>query len=475
MNNIKFGTSGWRGIIAEDFTFEGIRVVTQAIADYLKAHDEAKKGVVVGYDARFMGEKFASEAVKILAGNGIKSFLTNRPTPTPVIALEILRRKTGGGINITASHNPSEYNGLKFSSSSGEPALPNITKEIEKRANAMMLEVAYSALTIEEARNKDLLQEIEPFQFYSEYLKQKINIPIIKKAQLGVGVDLMYGAGRGYLDKILEDAGCNIEVFHNHTDPSFGGRPPDPSTENLTTLIDAVKENSYDLGLALDGDADRFGVIDGDGTFIEPNYILALLFDYMLRVQGMTGGAARSVATSHLVDAVANYYKMPVYETPVGFKYIGELITTGKILIGGEESAGLSIRGHVPEKDGMLTCLLVTEMVAREGKSLKDLLNDLYKRVGKLVTKRENIHVGNISKSGLANLLDKPPKMIAGLSVENIRDVGGVNFLLEGGGWLLMRESGTEPVVRLYGEARDEEELERVMKAGRELILGADR
>ena len=472
MNTIKFGTSGWRGIIAEDFTFEGVRIVTQSIADYLKTCGEDKKGVVVGYDARFLGNRFAVEVVKILAGNGIKSFLTKGPTPTPVIAFEIIRRKAGGGINIAASHNPPEYSGLKFSSFSGEPALPAVTREIEKRANEMLLEIVYSEFSVAKARQKNLLEEIEPFLYYAEGLKQKVDISIIEKAKLEIGVDLMYGAGCGYLDRILKNAGCTINVFHDHIDPYFGGRPPDPSEENLSMLIRAVKENGYDLGLALDGDADRFGIIDRDGTFIEPNYILAMLFDYMVRVKGLSGGVARSVATSHLVDAVAKYYNMPVYETPVGFKYIGELITTGKILIGGEESAGLSIRGHVPEKDGMLTCLLVTEMVAREGKSLKELLNDLYKRVGRVVTKRENVQLDNASGKGLSQMLNKPPKTIAGLSVKDIKDVGGVKFLLEHGCWLLIRESGTEPVVRLYGEARGEDELERLMKAGRELVLG---
>lgn len=472
MSSIKFGTSGWRGIIAEDFTFEGVRIVTQAIADYLKAHHEGKKGMVVGYDTRFMGSRFASEAVRVLAGNGIKSFLTKGPTPTPVIAFEILRRKAGGGINITASHNPPEYNGLKFSSSSGEPALPAITREIEKRANEMLLEVAYSELSIEEAKHKGLLEEIEPYSSYTEGLKQKIDVSAIRKAQLEIGIDLMYGAGRGYIDRILEDAGCTVNVFHNYSDPSFGGRPPDPGEENLTMLINEVKEGNYDLGLALDGDADRFGIVDRDGTFIEPNYIIALLFDYMIRVRGMNGGVARSVATSHLVDAVARHYNMPVYETPVGFKYIGELITTGKILIGGEESAGLSIRGHVPEKDGILACLLVTEMVAKEGKGLGDLLTGLYKRVGKFVTRREDVQLGDISKKDLANILKKLPGTIAGLSVKDTMDVGGIKLVLENDCWLLIRESGTEPVVRLYGEARDEDELERLMKAGRELVLG---
>lgn len=473
MNIIRFGTSGWRGIIAEDFTSENVRIVTQAIADYLKAHKEAQKGVIVGYDARFMSARFASEVARVLAGNNIKSFLTKRHAPTPVIAFEIIRRKTGGAINVTASHNPPEYNGLKFSSSSGEPALPIITKEIEKRANEMIMEIAYSEVSIEEARRRNLLEEIEPFQYYADGLQQIIDIDTIKNAKLEIGVDLMYGAARGYIDRILEGAGCSISVLNDSTNPYFGGRAPDPLEENLAMLIKMVKENKCDLGFALDGDADRFGIVDCDGTFIEPNYILAMLFDYMLRVKGMKGGVARSIATSHLVDAIARQYNMPVYETPVGFKYIGELITTGKILIGGEESAGLSIKGHVPEKDGMLTCMLVAEMVAREGKSLKELLSDLYKRFGKFVTKREDIRIDNISRGGLVKLLSKPPKMIAGLSVKETRDVGGVKFLLEGGAWLLMRESGTEPVVRLYGEARDEDELELLIKAGKELAYGA--
>ncbi|MBI5892669.1 MAG: phosphoglucomutase/phosphomannomutase family protein [Deltaproteobacteria bacterium] len=474
MNKIKFGTSGWRGIIAEDFTFENVRIVTQAIADYLKDTKESEKGVVVGYDSRFLGERFAREAVSILLGNGIKSYLTKGPTPTPVISLEILRRKAGGAINFTASHNPPEYNGLKFSSSWGGPALPQTTKDIEKRANEMLGEITYRELSIEDAIVQGWVEEIDPLPFYLEHIEKKIDMSCIKKAGLKIVADPLYGAGMGYLDKALESAGCNLKIIHNQRDPSFGGKAPDPSEKNISELIDIVKSGGYNLGLATDGDADRFGIVDANGRFIEPNYIIALLLDYLVRVKGMKGGVARSVATTHLIDAVAEKHNINVYETPVGFKYIGELIREDKIIIGGEESAGLTIKGHVPEKDGILACLLVAEMVAREGKTITELLEDLYKKVGRYVTARENIKIDMVSMGSLFGKIKEPSKKALaglGLDVNDIRIMGGgIRISLANGSWLLMRESGTEPIVRLYSEARDEEELELIIMAGREFI-----
>jgi len=475
LSKIKFGTSGWRGIIAEDFTFENVRIVTQAIADYLKDTKESEKGVVVGYDSRFLGERFAREAVSILLGNGIKSYLTKGPTPTPVISLEILRRKAGGAINFTASHNPPEYNGLKFSSSWGGPALPQATREVEILANKMLEKgTAYCRVPLEEAIDNGLCEEIESHEFYMQALEEKIDMSSIRKAGLKIAADLLYGAGIGYLDKAFESAGCEIKVLHNRYDPWFGGKAPDPSEKNLAELAQVVKSGGYNLGLAVDGDADRFGVIDADGRYIEPNYIIALLLDYLVRVKGLRGGAARSIATTHLIDAVAEKHNINVYETPVGFKYIGELIKEDKIIIGGEESAGLSIKGHVPEKDGILACLLVAEMVAVEGKTIGGLLEDLYKSVGRFVSARENIEIDVSAMGNLSVKMKEPPTLFAGFAVNNMRTAedGGIKIFLAGGSWLLMRGSGTEPLVRLYGEARSKENLERIMKAGRDFITG---
>ncbi|RLB78017.1 MAG: phosphoglucomutase/phosphomannomutase family protein, partial [Deltaproteobacteria bacterium] len=282
-----------------------------------------------------------------------------------------------------------------------------------------------------------------------------------------------YGSGRGYLDRILEEAEVNIVKINDHLDPYFGGKPPEPAEEYIQDFIGLIKgDNSIVLGLATDGDADRFGIIDSDGTYIEPNYILALLFDYMIRRKGLRGDAARSVATSHLIDAVAEYHGVNVLETPVGFKFIGEYISEDKILIGGEESAGLSIKGHVPEKDGILACLLVAEMVAVEKKSLQELLADLYSRVGEIHTKRINIHLTPHLEAALPEKFANPPENIGEHKITKVVQIDGNKYLLDDGSWLLFRKSGTEPVVRLYAETNSFESLTKLIELGREFILG---
>ncbi|WP_318556620.1 phosphoglucomutase/phosphomannomutase family protein [Geobacter anodireducens] len=472
MHHITFGTSGWRGILCEDFTFENVKVVTQAIADHVKAVGEQDKGIIVAYDTRFMGERFAKETVRVLAGAGIKAYFCRRDTPTPVISFEILRRGTAGAVNFTASHNPPEYNGIKFSPSWGGPALPETTGDIERRANEMMGEVCYREMALDEAVRAGLLEEIDPREEYLKALESKVDFDAI--GRLGsVAVNALYGTGRGYLDEPLMARGVGVKAINMHRDPYFGGFPPEPSEKYIQDFIRLVKDDpAVGLGIATDGDADRFGIVDGDGTFIEPNYIIALLFDYLVRVRKMTGAVARSVATSHLVDAVAKKHGIEVIETPVGFKYIGELISQDRIIIGGEESAGLSIKGHVPEKDGILACFLVAEMVAREGLSVKALLARLYEEVGTFVTKRENITLSPAVEEGYAEKQRQAPDSFAGLKVTQKVAVDGSKFILEDGSWLLFRKSGTEPVVRLYGEASSEEKLVAVMAAGKQFILG---
>ena len=470
MTRIAFGTSGWRGILCEDFIFENVKIVTQAIADHLKAGEEAG-GVVIGYDSRFMGDSFAKESARVLAAAGIKAFLCKRDTPTPVIAFEILRRKAAGGINFTASHNPPEYNGIKFSPSWGGPALPETTKDIERRANEMMGEICYREMSLEQAARNGLLEEIEPRDAYLADLETKIDFDAIRNIGL-LAVNPLYGTGRGYLDVPLRSHGVDIRLINDHRDPYFGGFPPEPAEKYIPDFITLVKNNpAVKLGIATDGDADRFGIVDADGTYIEPNYIIALLLDYLIRVRKMTGGVARSVATSHLIDAVARHHNIELFETPVGFKYIGELICHDKIIIGGEESAGLTIKGHVPEKDGILACFLVAEMVAREGKSVSQLLEELYARVGRFITSRENITLSSELEQLFPAKVSGVPAEVAGSKVVDIIKIDGTKLLLADGSWLLFRKSGTEPVVRLYGEASSSDRLAQVMKAGREFIL----
>lgn len=473
MAHIKFGTSGWRGIFCEDFTLDNVRVVTQAIADHLHAEGLADQGLVVGYDARFMGADFARETSRVLAGSGIPAFLCVRDTPTPVISHELLRRKAAGAINFTASHNPYNYNGIKFSPAWGGPALPETTGDIEKRANAMLGEIVFKDLALDQAARQGLFVEIDPREPYFETLRTLINFQAIAESGMTIAVNPLFGSGRGYLERILEDAGVRVVTINDHLDPYFGGEPPEPAEAHIGDFIRLIKDSSeIPLGLATDGDADRFGIVDGDGSFIEPNYILALLFDYMVRVRGQRGAAARSVATSHLLDAVAVHHGLEVLETPVGFKYIGDYIRNERILIGGEESAGLSIQGHVPEKDGILACLLVAEMVAVEKKSLGQLLADLYSRVGEIHTRRINIALSPQLEEGLPDKLANPPEQIGSRRISEVIRIDGSKFLFADGSWMLFRKSGTEPVVRLYGEARSAVDLATLLEDGRQFVLG---
>jgi len=473
MKRISFGTSGWRGILCDDFTYDNVKTVIQAIADNITSAGEQDKGVVIGCDTRFMGQRFVEAAARVLAGAGIKAYLCERDTPTPVISFEILRRGAAGGINFTASHNPPEYNGVKFSPSWGGPALPETTSDIERRANAMIGTGCYTELSLDDAGRQGLVENINPHGEYMKALEQKVDFDAIGRLGM-VALNPMYGTGRGYLDEPLRKRGIPYVIINDRPDPYFGGHPPEPSEAHIPDFIALVKNDpDIKLGLATDGDADRFGILDADGSYIEPNYIIALLLDYLIRVRKLEGGVARSVATSHLIDAVAKKHGVPVYETPVGFKYIGELISQDKLVIGGEESAGLTIRGHVPEKDGILACFLVAEMVAREGKSIRELLDRLYDQVGRFVTRRDNLTLSPELEQAYGSKITALPAEVAGVKVRDIIRIDGTKLLLEDGSWMLFRKSGTEPVVRLYGEAGSDARLAEVMAAGRKFILGS--
>ncbi len=473
MNRIKFGTSGWRGIFCENFTLENVRIVSQAIADHLRAEGISNQGVVVGYDARFMGRDFARETSRILAGSGIRSYFCMRDTPTPVIAHELLKRGAAGAVNFTASHNPYDYNGIKFSSAWGGPALPETTRDIEQRANALQGEICYKEMWLNHASDRGLFVEVDPAPAYFARIRELVDLQAIADSGMKIAVNPLYGSGRGYLDQLLRESGVEVVAINDQVDPYFGGEPPEPAEAHITDFIDLVKNDAtIMLGLATDGDADRFGIVDRDGRFIEPNYILALLFDYLIRRRGQKGDAARSVATSHLIDAVAAHHGVKVLETPVGFKYIGEYIRDKRILIGGEESAGLTISGHVPEKDGILACLLVAEMVAVERRKLGELLDDLYRRVGEVHTRRVNLRLSGDLAEEFDTRLETPPTEIGGRRIREIIKIDGNKYLFEDGSWMLLRKSGTEPVVRLYGEASTQAALDEVMAAGEEFVLG---
>ncbi len=463
---IKFGTSGWRGIIGEDFTFENVRIASQGIANYLKKSGQPGSGVIVAYDTRFLSEKFASEAAKILAFNGIKAFLCTRDVPTPCVAFETVRRKAMGAINFTASHNPPEYNGLKFSTSNGAPALPEITKQIEREIH----EVQQKNERLDVYEKTELIEEIDPKDRYLNELRQKVDIDVIRKSGLRIAIDSLYGTSRDYLDYFLLEAGVGVKIIHNYRDPYFGGFSPECNEKNLSELRKVVTDEGYDLGLATDGDADRFGIIDDRNRFVSPNTILALLSVYLKRERKIPGGLARSVATTHLIDAIARKLEVPLYETPVGFKYIGELILADKIALGGEESAGMSMYRHLPEKDGVLACLLVAEMVARRGKKIGELIEEMHEEFGHFYSKRVDLKLTPQLKETLASKLANPPQSLNGLSVRDVNTTDGVKLIFNEQTWLLFRLSGTEPVARVYAEACSPKDLKHVLDAGKKFV-----
>src|SRR5690349_2125690 len=428
---IKFGTSGWRGLIADDFTFANVRLAVRAIAEHLTERKK-RPSVVVGYDTRFYSEEFSALAVGILQGQGIHTLLCETFRRRPAIAFEIQRRKLDGGINFTASHNPRHYNGLNFSGRDAGPA---------RR---------------EWKRKKDAGETVNLRAEYLKRLKELVRFEVIQKAKIKVVTDALHGAGAGYLDKALADHGIAVTARRTERDCLFGGSGPDVDEKNLAPLGKAVKESGAKVGLATDGDADRFGIVDGDGTWIQPNLILALVYDYLVETRGWKMAGARSVASTQMVDAVAKAHGQTTYQTPVGFKYIGQLIREDKIALGGEESAGLTIRGHVPEKDGILACLLVAEMIAARGASISEQIQQLFKKVGRsFAPTRENLHLTDEQKAAAIQKSKTDASTLLGRRVKSVDRTDGAKFAFEDGSWMLLRLSGTEPLLRLYVEAEN--------------------
>jgi len=461
---IRFGTSGWRAIIADEFTYKNVRLVTEAICSYLKKESGGNRlTLIVGHDSRFMGESFSQVAADIAKRKGFRVLLCESPTPTPTISHAIRSEKAIGGMNFTASHNPPEYQGIKFSTADGAPAMPEITKQIEQAIE--------NTPQIEDA-DGGTIERFDARPNYLDDLKTKIRFDQIANAKGRYAYDALWGTGRGYLDKILRDYALEVETLHDWRDVTFGGKSPEPSEKQVGELRETVKAKNLTLGLATDGDGDRFGIIDSNGEFITPNELVALLADYLAESRGWTEGIARSVATSHLVDRVAESRGLKLYETPVGFKFIGELINKDEIILGGEESAGLSIKGHYPEKDGILACLLAAEAVAVRGKSLTEQLNELYSRVGKLESGRIGVKLTDEIAKTLKEKLAQEPSEIGGKKIETINRMDGVKFIFADKSWMLMRPSGTEPMVRIYAETENKQDLEVLLEQGRHYLLG---
>src|SRR5260370_9280497 len=362
---IKFGTSGWRAVMAEEFTFANVRLAVSGIARYVASQKARGARVIVGRDPRFLGETFCFMAAEILAAQGITPLMVADPAPTPAVFCEVIQTKADGVINFTASHNPPEYNGIKFSTPYGCPALPEVTRKIEAEIKAVD-----SAESRTNGQSSMKSESLDPKPMYLKRLGEIIDLEVIRKAGLKVAFDPMWGAARGYSDELLRGAGVQVATVHDYRDVLFGGHAPEPDDHLLEDLRTKMRGAGAQIGIQTAVDADRFGIVDADGTFLQPNYVIALLFDYLVESRGWKNGVAKSVATTNLINALAQFHGVELYETPVGFKYIGELIMQDNIAIGGEESAGLSIRHHVPEKDGGRAGRVCWECGQRKVKSL---------------------------------------------------------------------------------------------------------
>jgi alpha-D-glucose phosphate-specific phosphoglucomutase len=486
---INFGTSGWRAVLSEDFTFANVRRLTAAIAAHVKENPEFgirskdyremapdagdTPVVIVGYDPRFMGDDFAKEVALTFAAHGVRAVLADSDTPTPVVAWTILDRKAIGGVVITASHNPGHYNGMKWSPYWGGPATEDVTEDIERRLSVVghhhVRTVAWDKAERDAWVTKEDLRKP-----YLKHLKTLLDLKKIKAAKLKIGVDSMHGAARNYLRPFLEDLGLQVEGINEERDVLFGGHSPEPAPEKLGELTKLMKKKKLNLGFACDGDADRFGILDQGGEWVSANDVLGLALHHLVTHRGAKGSVARSLMTSHFVDAVAKAHDLRVRETPVGFKHIGELLRSGTFALGGEESGGLSIGGHVPEKDGLLACLLMLELVAYEKKPLAKIRDQLFKQVGGFYNVRQNFELAGpaMLKDLNDRMSHKPPLMLAGTPVWRIDQADGYKFILKDGRWMGLRFSGTEPVVRLYVEAFDKKGLQSLHAEGKKIIAG---
>ena len=472
---ITFGTSGWRGLIARDFTFDNVRIVSQAVADFLNQERRQrscpwagrKPVVILGHDTRFLGKEFALAVAEVLAANKLIPLLCERDAPTPVIAHTIRTRKAIGGINMTASHNPAEYQGFKFSTANGAPATQEVTRQIEsgivrlQRKNWSFPAAAPGSFSC---------KTIDPQPSYFKQIERLIDFTTIRKGRLKVAVEVMYGTGRGYLDTLLKKAGAQVTLFHQDPNPLFGGRHPEPNAEGMSEASHFIRQGKAQLGLGLDGDADRFGIVDQSGIWITPNQVLALALYHLKKNRGWSGAVVRTVPTSHQVDSVAELLGVKVHETPVGFKYIGALMESEPIIVGGEESGGLSVKGHVPEKDGILACLLMAELVAAENKSPGQILKQLEKKTGPFLTDRLNVRIPPKHKAALLKRLGQGLDRVGTFKVHSFITTDGYKFLLPGGEWVAFRASGTEPLIRCYIEAKSPRNLKALQSACKKIL-----
>lgn len=461
-SEIKFGTDGWRAIIAEQFTFANVEKVSYAIGHYITDTYGTDLPVLIGYDTRFLADRFAERSARVLLAMGLKVRLASRDIPTPCIAWATQDEPTAGALQFTASHNPPEYCGVKYIPPYAGPATNDITKKI-------VANLKHCPQAVEKATVKlDADVSYTSFDVSAPYMaavKKLVNFDLIKESGLKVAYDALYSTSRGYMDVLMAEAGLNATILHDFRDPLFGGGMPEPTAEYLTDLMATIKGGDFDLGIATDGDADRFAIIDNNGVFFTPNQLLCLLTWHLYKNHGMRGAIVRTVATTHMLNHVAKAYGLALFETPVGFKYIGEKMRTEDVLIGGEESGGVSIKGHIPEKDGILANLLVIEMLAYEKKTLSEIWRDLEDEIGvKFHQRRGDLHLTAVTqKLLLAHLSENPISQLLGKALLRVDNTDGLKLYHDQDNWLLIRPSGTEPVIRVSGEGTSDQLIDSLM------------
>jgi len=472
---IVFGTDGWRGIIADDFTFKNVRYVAQAVADYLKdkgsvCHKSLSPKVIVGYDRRFMSDKFALAAARVMSGNGFKVILSDKPLPTQALSYSVINNKAIIGIMITASHNPPSYNGFKIKLQTGASADKDVTNRLEK------------LLFKNEPRDNNKIEYKDLIPEYLSKVRSMLDMDVIRRAKLKVVHNAMFGVGAGLLEQLLKGSKCKVTNMNTYHDPNFGGIHPEPIKKNLLGLIEEVKKQKADIGVATDGDADRVAIIDDTGRYLTPHHVFPLLLYYLCQGRKMKGKVVQTVSLGYLSERIAKAYGLPFQEVAVGFKYIAQIMLSEDMLIGGEESGGYSMKGYIPDRDGFLNALLFIEMVTKEKKKISQILNEIEKKFGRSCFDRIDVRMDidlkgrNFKDEFTKAIFKNTPLKIAGMKVNELRTKDGAKFMLGSKAvvgseaWLLMRPSGTEPLVRIYAEAGNPARMKEILKAGNAMV-----
>ena len=476
---IHFGTDGWRAVISDTFTFSNLRQLVQAIADAVASESWLNgtsngfspdlKKMVVGFDTRFLSDRYAVDVARVLAANGFTVLLTQADAPTPVISYAVRNLNAVGGIMITASHNAPRYNGIKLKAAFGGSALPEQCRKVEVYLNDNEAQArGPNLMDYNQAKSLKLIQRFNPIPDYSEHVRNLIDFDKIAENPQRIVVDSMYGSGRGVIRSLLQGSGCEVSEIRGEMNPGFGGVHPEPIARYLGSLAGAISMGMGSFGLATDGDADRIGAMDERGNFVDPHKIMALSLKYLVEKRNMRGSVVRTVSTTRMIDRLAKKYGLNVYETPVGFNHIADYMMREDILIGGEESGGISFKGHLPEGDGIIMGLLLLEIVADSGLTLHELVNNLIEEVGPAEYERRDLRLRlPVSKDKMVKRLkDEAPMEIGGQKLVDISTLDGVKYLFSDDSWLLIRPSGTEPVLRVYAEGRSKEMVKEMLAFG---------